>query len=127
MSTKSKQSGGALKKPTGKQVKKIRLEANLSQAASAKIIGRSWRQWWNYENDKQQMPAELFEFYKMKTQKGAVSVGMTAAILFFMFCIICAVSSSDYDDQAAQQYEYCEMVKGGFWPDYEGTFSRDCN
>ena len=32
----------------------------------------------------------------------------------------------DYEDQQAEQAHYCEMVKAGFWPDFQGTYRREC-
>ena len=30
------------------------------------------------------------------------------------------------EDQQAEQERYCEMVKAGHWPDYQGTYRREC-
>lgn len=32
----------------------------------------------------------------------------------------------DYEDLQAEQERYCEMVKAGHWPDYQGTYRSEC-
>lgn len=32
----------------------------------------------------------------------------------------------DYEDAKLQEEQYCEMVKSGKWPDYEGNYREVC-
>jgi hypothetical protein len=32
----------------------------------------------------------------------------------------------DYEDQQAEQAHYCDMVKAGYWPDFQGTYRSEC-
>ena len=32
----------------------------------------------------------------------------------------------DYEDAKTQQALYCDNVKSGVWPDYEGTYVSEC-
>jgi len=32
----------------------------------------------------------------------------------------------DYEYQQADQAHYCEMVKAGYWPDFQGTYRHEC-
>lgn len=36
------------------------------------------------------------------------------------------VGHIDYADEKVAQAQYCEMVKAGHWPDYQGTYRREC-
>jgi hypothetical protein len=36
------------------------------------------------------------------------------------------VGGMDYEDAEAQQALYCDNVKSGLWPDYEGTYVSEC-
>ena len=36
------------------------------------------------------------------------------------------VGGMDYEDEKAQQALYCDNVKSGLWPDYEGTYVSEC-
>ena len=36
-------------------------------------------------------------------------------------------SLMDYDQAVADERNYCEMVSGGNWPDYQGNFDRICH
>ena len=36
------------------------------------------------------------------------------------------VGGMDYEDEQAQQALYCDNVKSGLWPDYEGTYVSEC-
>ena len=35
-------------------------------------------------------------------------------------------SQEDYNDEVRQQTSYCENVKSGIWPDFQGTFEKEC-
>ena len=50
-----------------------------------------------------------------------IPVGMLLVLAAFGFA-----GHMDYEDQQAEQAHYCEMVKAGFWPDYQGTYRREC-
>lgn len=47
---------------------------------------------------------------------------MWLAIVLFMGI----VGRMDADDAQLQQDQYCDMVKAGYWPDYQGAFRREC-
>lgn len=49
-----------------------------------------------------------------------------AAILAALALLFGLAGHMDYEDQQAKQSHYCEMVKAGFWPDYQGTYRREC-
>ena len=49
-----------------------------------------------------------------------------AAIIAALVLLFGLVGRMDYEDQLAEQANYCEMVKAGFWPDYQGTYRREC-
>ena len=51
----------------------------------------------------------------------AIPVGMLLVLAVFGF-----VGHMDYEDEQAAQAQYCEMVKVGHWPDYQGTYRREC-
>lgn len=36
------------------------------------------------------------------------------------------VGHFDYEDAAQQEVSYCENVKSGLWPDYEGIYADVC-
>lgn len=36
------------------------------------------------------------------------------------------VSSMDYEDAKAEEALYCDNVKNGVWPDYDGTYADVC-
>ena len=36
------------------------------------------------------------------------------------------VGSMDANDAQHAANNYCEMVKAGFWPDYQGTYRHEC-
>ena len=49
-----------------------------------------------------------------------------AAILAALVLLFGLAGHMDYEDQQAEQERYCEMVKAGYWPDYQGTYRREC-
>lgn len=49
-----------------------------------------------------------------------------AAIAAALVLLLGLVGRMDYEDQQADQAHYCEMVKAGYWPDYQGTYRREC-
>lgn len=50
-----------------------------------------------------------------------IPVGFLLVLAVFGF-----VGHMDYEDEQAAQAQYCEMVKAGHWPDYQGTYRREC-
>lgn len=50
-----------------------------------------------------------------------IPVGMLLVLAVFAF-----VGHMDHEDEKAAQVQYCEMVKAGHWPDYQGTYRREC-
>ena len=50
----------------------------------------------------------------------------TAAVLLALLGLFGLAGAMDYEDQQAEQERYCEMVKAGHWPDYQGTYRREC-
>lgn len=55
-----------MQSPTKDQVIELRKARDLTQAESARIIGRQRRQWQNYENGTSQMPAGLWLLYRIQ-------------------------------------------------------------
>ena len=49
-----------------------------------------------------------------------------AAIAAALVLLFGLAGRMDYEDQQAEQERYCEMVKAGFWPDFQGTYRREC-
>lgn len=47
--------------------------------------------------------------------------GVIAIIILFGF-----VGAMDYEDAKQEEISYCENVKSGVWPDYEGTYAKVC-
>ena len=43
-----------------------------------------------------------------------------------LFGIVSIVGGMDYEDAKTQQALYCDNVKSGVWPDYEGTYVSEC-
>ena len=56
----------------------------------------------------------------MKRNLTPVFVALT---LFAAFGI---VGGMDYEDAKQEEISYCENVKSGQWPDYEGTYAKVC-
>jgi hypothetical protein len=53
--------------------------------------------------------------------------------MFKKICIFAAVILAvgivghyDYEDEQAAEALYCDNVKAGIWPDYEGTYKKYC-
>ena len=43
-----------------------------------------------------------------------------------LFTVVAIVGSMDYEDAKTQQALYCDNVKSGVWPAYEGTYVSEC-
>ena len=50
----------------------------------------------------------------------------TTVVLLALLGLFGLAGAMDYEDQKAEQEHYCEMVKAGYWPDYQGTYRREC-
>lgn len=50
----------------------------------------------------------------------------TTVVLLVLLGLFGLAGAMDYEDQQAEQERYCEMVKAGHWPDYQGTYRREC-
>lgn len=53
--------------------------------------------------------------------------------MFKKICIFAAViiafgivGHCDYEDEQDAEALYCDNVKAGIWPDYEGTYKKSC-
>jgi len=46
--------------------------------------------------------------------------------LVLVLAIFGFVGHMDYADENAAQAQYCNMVTAGRWPDYRGTYLREC-
>ena len=56
-----------------------------------------------------------------------MKTGLEAAALWIALLIVFGlVGHWDFEAQRADQAQYCEMVKAGHWPDYQGTYRREC-
>lgn len=49
-----------------------------------------------------------------------------AAAVLAMLAAFGFAGQMDYEDAEAQQALYCDNVKSGVWPDYEGTYVSEC-
>lgn len=49
-------------------------------------------------------------------------------IVFILLVILLfgLAGRTDYADAKLQEEQYCEMVKSGKWPDYEGNYREVC-
>lgn len=43
-----------------------------------------------------------------------------------VFVIVGLVGRMDFEDEVREQIAYCENVKAGVWPDYDGTYKTEC-
>ena len=43
-----------------------------------------------------------------------------------LFIVFGAVGRWDFEAEQADHAHYCEMVKAGHWPDYQGTYRNEC-
>lgn len=50
----------------------------------------------------------------------------TTVVLLALLGLFGLAGAMDYEDQQADQAHYCEMVKAGHWPDYQGTYRNEC-
>ena len=50
----------------------------------------------------------------------------TTVVLLALLGLFGLAGAMDYEDQQADQAHYCEMVKAGYWPDYQGTYRSEC-
>lgn len=49
-----------------------------------------------------------------------------AALLAALVLLFGLAGHMDYEDQQAEQEQYCEMVRERLWPDYRGTYRAEC-
>lgn len=50
----------------------------------------------------------------------------TAAALVVVLVLLGIVGAMDAEDAQRDADNYCEMVKAGHWPDYQGTYRTQC-
>lgn len=50
----------------------------------------------------------------------------TTVVLLALLGLFGLAGHMDYEDQQAQAALYCDMVKAGHWPDYQGTYRSEC-
>ena len=50
----------------------------------------------------------------------------TTVVLLALLGLFGLAGAMDYEDQQAQAALYCDMVKAGHWPDYQGTYRSEC-
>lgn len=50
----------------------------------------------------------------------------TVAAIVAVLVLLGIVGRMDADDAQADADNYCEMVKAGHWPDYQGTYRTQC-
>jgi hypothetical protein len=50
----------------------------------------------------------------------------TATATALVLGLLAFTGQSDYTEATRSQLEYCEMVKAGHWPDYEGKYNAWC-
>lgn len=49
------------------------------------------------------------------------------AILALVLLMFGIVGKWDFEDEELQAVSYCENVKSGLWPDYQGTYKSECS
>lgn len=52
-------------------------------------------------------------------------ITITVALLFLL-ALLGVVGKMDADSAQLDADHYCDMVKAGHWPDYQGTYRREC-
>ena len=50
----------------------------------------------------------------------------TTVVLLALLGLFGLAGAMDYEDAKAEEANYCEMVKAGLWPDFRGTYRREC-
>lgn len=50
----------------------------------------------------------------------------TLLALVAVLLLLGLMGHMDYEDAKAEEVNYCEMVKAKLWPDYRGTYRREC-
>ena len=50
----------------------------------------------------------------------------TTVVLLALLGLFGLTGAMDYEDQQAEQAHYCDMVKAGYWPDFQGTYRSEC-
>lgn len=50
----------------------------------------------------------------------------TVAALVAVLVLLGIVGKMDADDAQLEADYYCDMVKAGHWPDYQGTYRTQC-
>lgn len=53
------------------------------------------------------------------------TISAVAAIVVLL-AVLGMVGKMDADSAQIDADHYCEMVKAGHWPDYQGTYRREC-
>jgi hypothetical protein len=51
----------------------------------------------------------------------------TALILLAIAAALCIAGSGDYQEAVAQQDLYCQQVRNGQWPDFNGNYREVCH
>lgn len=54
---------------------------------------------------------------------GLFRLAVIVVILGLLFGVVFRLAR---DDMLRDQAYYCEMVKAGVWPDYQGTYQHEC-
>lgn len=49
-----------------------------------------------------------------------------AAILAALLILLGVVGHLDYQAAEEDREQYCEMVKAKLWPDFRGTYQKEC-
>jgi hypothetical protein len=57
---------------------------------------------------------------QQKTDALAILVIMIVTVMLMY------VGNAEYEDEKAEEETYCQMVKEGFWPDYNGNYKELC-
>lgn len=55
------------------------------------------------------------------------AISWQAAALAGIILALCYTSTLDYADEQREQAEYCDNVRNGYWPDYNGNAREVCN
>jgi hypothetical protein len=59
-------------------------------------------------------------------QAGDLGFWQGVAFLVAIILLFGLAGRMDYEDAKLQEEQYCEMVKSGKWPDYNGTYKEHC-
>ncbi len=51
---------------------------------------------------------------------------LSILVIMIVTVMMIYVGQADYEAEKAEEETYCQMVKEGFWPDYNGNYKEMC-